>query len=137
MKLRWMPPAAAGLLVAQLAWAQYDQPYGMVESGDRSETRKHATVAISKIDGKTTRNPRRPDPIAPGKHSVEISFTSARAVVGDELKTIELDVLPCKRYRVVAQYVTPTSGKWEPVVQSIDDIGECKQKFMQGGAKKS
>jgi len=126
--------------VAAMVWllpgpgmaAPYDKPYGLIESGDRSQTRKEETVAISRIDGESTRNPRRPDPVAPGKHSVEISFTSARTTVGDDLKTIEIDVQPCKRYRVAARYHTTASGKWDPVVQSVEDIGECKKKFMQG-----
>lgn len=124
--------AMAGLLPHLVAAGAYDQPYGLIESGDRSQTRKEETVAISRIDGEPTRNPRRPDPVAPGKHSVEISFTTARAVVGDDLKTIEIDVQPCKRYRVAARYHTTASGKWDPVVQSVEDIGECKKKFMQG-----
>lgn len=133
MKLTWIVVAAAVLVAPPLAVAgPYDQAYGVIESGDRSQTRKQETVAISRIDGQSTRNPRRPDPVAPGKHSVEISFTSARATVGDSLKTIEVDVQPCKRYRVVAQYNNPTSGKWEPVIASTEDIGECKRKFMQG-----
>jgi hypothetical protein len=124
--------------VAAMVWllpgpgmaAPYDKPYGLIESGDRSQTRKEETVAISRIDGESTRNPRRPDPVAPGKHSVEISFTSARTTVGDDLKTIEIDVQPCKRYRVAARYHTSASGKWDPVVQSVEDIGECRKKFM-------
>jgi len=121
--MAWLLP---GLVVA----APYDKPYGLIESGDRSQTRKEETVAISRIDGESTRNPRRPDPVAPGKHSVEISFTSARTTVGDDLKTIEIDVQPCKRYRVAARYHTSASGKWDPVVQSVEDIGECRKKFM-------
>jgi hypothetical protein len=120
----------AGLLPGLAAAGPYDQPYGLIESGDRSQTRSQEPVAISRIDGKSPQNPRRPDPLAPGKHTVEISFSSARAVVGDNLKTIEIDVQPCKRYRVVAQYHTAASGKWDPVV-SAEDIGECKRKFMQ------
>ena len=121
----------AGLLPGFAAAGPYDQPYGLIESGDRSQTRSQEPVAISRIDGKSPQNPRRPDPLAPGKHTVEISFSSARAVVGDNLKTIEIDVEPCKRYRVVAQYHTAASGKWDPVV-GVEDIGECKRKFMQG-----
>lgn len=124
--------ATIGLLPGLAAAGPYDQPYGLIESGDRSQTRNQEPVAISRIDGASTRNPRRPDPVAPGKHAVEISFTSARAVVGDDLKTIEIDVQPCKRYRVVAQYHTSASGKWDPVVASVEDIGECRKKFMQG-----
>ena len=121
----------AGLLPGLAAAGPYDQPYGLIESGDRSQTRNQERVAIARIDGKSPRDPRRPEPLAPGKHLVEISFTSARAVVGDDLKTIEIDVEPCKRYRVVAQYHTAASGKWDPVV-GVEDIGECKRKFMQG-----
>jgi hypothetical protein len=113
----------------------YDQPYGLIESGDRSPTRKQEPVAISRIDGQTTRNPRRPDPVAPGWHSVGVSFASAR-VVGDQSKTIEIEVQPCKRYRVAAAYQTTVGGKWEPVVAATEDIGECRRKFMQDGAKK-
>jgi hypothetical protein len=128
---------AAGLLVSQLAWGgPYDAPYGKIEIGDRSVTRNQETAAISRIDGKSTKNPRRPDPVSPGKHSVEISFSSARTVVGDQLKTIEIDVEPCKRYRIVAHYDTPASGKWEPEIQSVEDIGECRKKFMKSAPAK-
>ena len=131
-KILMLLATTACLLPGLAAAGAYDQPYGLIESGDRSQTRNQETVAISRIDGASTRNPRRPDPVAPGKHAVEISFTSARAVVGDDLKTIEIDVQPCKRYRVAAQYHTSASGKWDPVVQSVEDIGECKKKFMPG-----
>jgi hypothetical protein len=126
--------ALAGLLPGHVGAGPYDQPYGLIEPGDRSQTRKQERVAISRIDGKSPHDPRRPEPLAPGKHSVEISFSSARTVVGDDLKTIEIDVQPCKRYRVVAQYHTSVSGKWDPVV-AAEDIGECKRKFMQPAPK--
>ena len=37
--------------VAQPAWAsgQFNEPYGRIESGDRSVNRRHETVAISRI----------------------------------------------------------------------------------------
>ena len=128
--------AAAVLAAPLLAWAgPYDQPYGIIESGDKSATRNEEPVAISRIDGQSTRNPRRPDPVAPGKHSVEISFASAR-VVGDTSKTIEIDVQPCKRYRVAARYGNATSAKWEPIVQATEDIGECRRKFTKPAAAK-
>jgi hypothetical protein len=135
-RIRSLLPLAAALLCGA-AWAgQYDQPYGLIESGDRSQTRKHEPVAISRIDGESPRNPRKPEPVTPGKHSVQISFTSARTVVADDLQTIEIDVAPCKRYRIVAAYETAVSGKWKPVVQAVEDIGECRRKFMQGETKK-
>jgi hypothetical protein len=127
---------AAALACGAAAAGQYDQPYGLIESGDRSQTRKHEPVAISRIDGESPRNPRRPDPVAPGKHVVQVAFSSARAVVADDLQTIEIDVQPCKRYRIVAAYETATTGKWKPMVQAVEDIGECKRKFMTGETKK-
>jgi hypothetical protein len=131
---RMLLVAALALVTVPALAGPYDQPYGLIESGDRSATRKHEPVAISQIDGRSTRNPRRPDPVAPGKHTVEISFASAR-VVGDQSKTLGIEVQPCKRYRVVAQYQTAVSGKWEPVVAAVEDIGECRRKFMAGAGK--
>ena len=137
MKPVLMPLAAAAVFLCGPAWAgPYDQPYGIIESGDRSKTRNQEPVAISKIDGTSTRNPRRPDPVAPGKRSVEVSFSSARAVVADQLQKIGIDVQACKRYRIAAHYQTVTGGKWEPVVQTVEDIGECRQKFMKGSPSK-
>ncbi len=131
---RW---AGAALLAPALAWAgPYDQPYGLIESGDRSATRNQEPVAISRIGDQSPRNPRRPDPVTPGKHTVQVSFTSARAVVGDELQSIDINVEPCKRYRIVANYRNATSGKWEPQVQSVEDIGECRRKFMTSAPAK-
>ena len=138
MKLRiGMLAVVVGVVLAHPALAGlFDEPYGRIESGDRSVARRHETVAISRIDGVSTRNPRRPDPVAPGKRAVEISFSSARVTVGNQLQTIEIDVEPCKRYRVVARYNNPASGQWEPVVQAVEDIGECRRKFMSGAPKK-
>jgi hypothetical protein len=132
LKKKMLLAVVAVLAPGFVAAGPYDQPYGLIESGARSQTRKEEPVAISRIDGESTRNPRRPDPVAPGKRTVEVSFTSARVVVGDDLKTIEIDVQPCKRYYVVARYHTSASGKWDPVITSTEDIGECKKKFMQG-----
>jgi hypothetical protein len=129
-------PLAAALFCCTASAGPYDQPYSLIESGNRSQTRKQEPVAISRIDGESPRNPRKPDPVAPGKRTVQISFTSARAVVADNLQTIEIDAQPCKRYRVAAEYESATGGKWKPVVQSVEDIGECKKKFMQGETKK-
>jgi hypothetical protein len=139
MMLRIGMLAAVGLVLAQPAWAagMFDEPYGRIESGDRSVNRRQEPVAINRIDGVTTRNTRRPDPVAPGKRAVEISFASARVPTNSQLQTMEIDVEPCKRYRVVAHVPNrAASGNWEPVVQAVEDIGECRRKFMSGAPKK-
>ncbi len=113
------------------ARSAFSSPWGVIESGDRSQTRRQEPVAITRIDDRSTRNPRRPDPVEPGKRSVVVRFSSARTVVGDQDRTIEIDVQPCKRYRVVAQLETSVSGRWEPVVSAPEDIGECLRRFPQ------
>lgn len=129
--------AAVGVAVMSAAWAgPYDQIYGRVEAGQRSAARKQEPVAITKIDGEQTRNARTPDPIPPGKHAVEITFSSARTIVNDQVRTVAIEVEGCKRYRIAAQYDVALSGKWEPVVQAVEDIPECKRKFMKDAPAK-
>lgn len=121
--------AASFALLAGSAFAgPYDQPYALVESGDASETRKEARATISKIDGKSPSNPRRSDPIPPGKHVVTLHFESARGMFRPEYQDLEIDMAPCTRYRVVANYVSKTGGDWKPKSYA-EPIGECKKKF--------
>jgi hypothetical protein len=100
--------------------------------GQKSETRKEAPAAISQIDGQSPRNPRKSDPIPPGKHTIQVSFSSARAVIADNLKPLELDLAPCTRYYLVAKYRSPTGPEWEPAISYSEPIGECRKKFMKG-----
>lgn len=139
MKRAWMPLAAAVLLCGP-AWGQskgqFSQPWGVIESGDRSAVRNEEPVAISRIDGQSTRNPRRPDPVEPGRRTVTVNFTTARGPVGEPTQSIEIDVEPCKRYRVVANFATSQRSRWEPIIQSIEDIGECRRRFMSDKSAK-
>lgn len=117
------------LLAAAAAVAgPYDQPYAIVERGDASETRKEAAIGIAKIDGVSPRNPRRSDPIPPGKHTISLHFESARGVFRPENLDMEIDLEGCTRYRIVANYVSKSGGDWKPKVYS-EPIGECRKKF--------
>ncbi|HVJ73250.1 MAG TPA: hypothetical protein VNB03_04415 [Casimicrobiaceae bacterium] len=130
--------AATSLVFAAstaFAAGMYDQPYAVVERGDNSEVRKEAQVAITKVDGKGTRDPRRTDPIPPGKHVVTVHFTSARGVFRPEYQDVEIDMAACTRYRIVAQYEGRTGGDWKPVYTS-EPIGECRRKFASAAPKK-
>ena len=108
----------------------YDQPYAIVESGDASELRKEARLAISKVDGKSTRTTRKSDPIAPGKHRITLNFESARGVFRPVSQDVEIDLEACTRYRIVATYENKTGGDWKPKVHS-EPIGECVKKFKK------
>ena len=119
----------AAALVATTAFAgMYDQPYALVERGAASETRKEATLAITKVDGVGTRNSRKTDPIPPGKHRLTLHVESARGEFRPEFQDIELDLEACTRYRVVASYELKTGPDWKPKVYA-EPIGECRKKF--------
>jgi hypothetical protein len=106
----------------------YDQPWSMVEPGDRSEVRKEFPAAITQIDGQSVRDTRRPDAVAPGKHSVTIRFETARVnqSEAEATRVVEMDLAPCTRYRVVARRQQGT--KWDPQVYA-EPISECARKF--------
>lgn len=115
-----------------LGQRQFSEPYALIESGRASTPRRQVPVGVTQIDGRRTRNSMRSDPIAPGRRQVTLSLSSsARAVVHEPLRTIEIDAEPCKRYRIVAQYEVAMSGRWQPVMQTVEDIGECRRRFFR------
>jgi hypothetical protein len=125
--------AVAGLAFLALGAAagQYDQPYAIVERGDPSSVREEFSPSISQIDGKSTRNTRKSDPIAPGKHRITVRFETARVAQSpaEESRELEMDLEPCTLYRIVAHRV---GVNWEPKVYS-EPIGECVRKFKKKG----
>ena len=125
--------AAAGCLalfaLAAVA-GPYDQPYALVEAGDPNATREEFRPAITQVDGKSTRNTRKSDPIEPGKHRITVRFETARVQQSpaDVVRDVEMDLEACTRYRIVARRTDGTN--WEPKVYS-EPIGECKRKFKK------
>lgn len=136
MKARWTL-VAVPVFASLAAFAQnpYSQPWALVERGDPSQVRNEAPVAISKVDGKSTRNPRKSDPLAPGKHVITVSFDSAKGVINDRYRDLEIDLEGCTRYRIVAQLNGPPITDWKPHVYS-EPIGECNSKFKKKDAPK-
>lgn len=107
----------------------YDEPYGLVEPGRRSDVRKELPVAINAVDGKSTRSTRYSDPISPGKHQIQLMFASDRLPSDKASRLVDLDIQPCVRYRVVAAYQSRTyPANWEPKVY-VEPIVECEKKF--------
>jgi hypothetical protein len=129
--------AFAGLVLAAsgVFAAGFDKPYAIVEKGDASETRREDGAAITQVDGVSTRDSRRTDPIEPGKHKLTIRYDTARVTLSPEKarKEVDLDLQPCTLYRVVAQRRNNTGLDWDPHFYS-EPIGECQKKF--GVAKK-
>ena len=111
-----------------VAAGPYDSPYALVEAGDGNAAREEFAPAITRVDGESTRDTRRTDPIPPGKHRITIRFETARVVQSPKevSRELELDLAACTRYRVVARRTTGTD--WEPKVYE-EPIGECAKKF--------
>jgi len=126
--------AVAALAVQPALAGPYDQPWAVVEAGSKSDVRKEAPVAITKIDGASARNPRKSDPIAPGPHKVSVRFETARSVAPDNTRELDMALEACTRYRVVAVYQSATRPEWEPKIYP-EPIVECARKFSKGGAK--
>jgi hypothetical protein len=122
---------APALLVATTAFAgMYDQPYALVETGDASEPRKEARVAVTKVDGKSTRDARKTDPIAPGKHVITLHFDTARGNFRPEYLDLEMSLDACTRYRIVAVYENKIGPDWKPKAYA-EPIPECTRKFAK------
>jgi hypothetical protein len=121
-------------LVAATAIAgMYDQPYALVERGDASEPRKEARLAVTKVDGKSTRDPRTTDPLPPGKHVISLHVESARGEFRPEFLNVEMDLEACTRYRIVAAYENRLGPDWKPKVYT-EPIPECTKKFAKKAA---
>ena len=129
MTCRRVLACAAFVATGALA-GSYDQPYALVESGDRNDARKEFKPAITQVDGKSTRDVRKTDPIEPGKHRITIRFETARVSQSQAeiTRELEMDLEGCTRYRIVAKRTEGTN--WEPKVYS-EPIGECARKFKK------
>jgi hypothetical protein len=130
MKRSLMAACAMAAATAAVA-GMYDQPYAIVETGDRSDVREEFPAAITRIDGKSTRNSRRSDPIEPGKRMVTVRFETSRVAQApsEASREVSMELEGCTRYRIVAKRVDGTN--WEPRVYS-EPISECVRKFKKG-----
>ena len=122
--------ACAAFVAASALAGPYDQPYAIVEVGERNDARKEFVPAISQVDGKSTRDVRKTDPIAPGKHRITIRFETARAQQSpaEVSRELEMDLEACTLYRIVAKRTEGTH--WEPKIYS-EPLGECVRKFAK------
>ncbi len=83
-----------------------------------------APTAIVRVDGKPQRDAL--VRIAPGRRMLVVRAPARRNVPASEA-TYELDVTPCKRYFINAQFRSDAGREWDPVVVRIDDIAACRR----------
>ena len=121
----------AGALTA-CATGAYEDPYALVEPGLRSAVRKEAPAFIHAVDGQIPVSSRYSIPLTPGKHVLDVYFSTDSSAGAPEKhrRVVDLQAAPCTRYRVVARYTNFTHPDWEPVVYS-EPIAECLERFRR------
>ena len=68
-----------------------------------------------------------PIKIEPGRHELVLGAPLARWPGGAPLRTLTLDVEPCKRYYLNAQFNNPgTTPEWTPVVDYVESVPGCR-----------
>jgi len=64
--------------------------------------------------------------IEPGRRELTLRGTDPCWVDGGGRHDLTIDVQPCKRYYVNAQYTSKASPDWKPVIDYVWDIAGCK-----------
>ena len=68
-----------------------------------------------------------PIKVDPGKHVILVQGPY-RQPGGGYLKTITVDMEPCKRYYINAQFVNNVTPDFEPVVSYVEDLTGCRER---------
>jgi hypothetical protein len=79
---------------------------------------------IEKIDGYSS-YAQYPIKVEPGRHEIVLGGPMPSWPGGPPLHTITLDLEPCKRYYLNAQFNNPVEPKWTPVVDYVESIAGC------------
>ena len=98
-------------------------PWGEVTGERLTHSTNRAATTIKNIDGLgiAERQPR----VRPGTHTITVHWTPRGSLKTSD-RTLRLEVKACKRYYINAQFASPGSSLWQPVVDRIDDIPGCK-----------
>jgi hypothetical protein len=67
-----------------------------------------------------------PMKIEPGRHVLEVRGPDPTRPGGGTRQAFTLVAEPCKRYYINAQYESPVSVDWKPVIDYVEDIAGCK-----------
>jgi hypothetical protein len=125
----------AAMAVAGLAGCQTWGPTWSEVSGSeyhRVDSNKFATI-IENVDGKY------PGPalgsrgysyykIEPGRRTIELQAlnTTRNWVPGINLRNTVIDIEPCKRYYINADFENRLLADWKPVVDYVEPIAGCR-----------
>jgi hypothetical protein len=82
-------------------------------------------AVISQIDGRS--ETKLVVKTEPGKRSIVVRSPMRKGFSGSDT-TLDLDLEPCKRYYINAQFKSGTGPDWEPVIARVESIAGCKPK---------
>lgn len=116
--------------VVALAGCETWGPTWSEVSGDRyfkTELNRGPTI-VEHIDGKAPLPPGRvASRVEPGRHVITLQGVPLRPGWSGWLQEFSLDMAPCMRYYVNAQYEGAlTPSRWTPVVDYVEPIGGCQ-----------
>jgi hypothetical protein len=97
-------------------------------SGDRyynTTALNRRPAIIEKVDGYSS-YPSYPIKLEPGQHSIELGGPAPGWPGGAALHTLKLDLEPCKRYYLNAQFDNAVEPTWKPVVDYVESIAGCR-----------
>lgn len=133
--LRLFPATALAALAAACATSgggMYSQPYAQLSPERASSTQDTRPAFVMRVDNRMW-DQSRDEPIAPGKHLIEVSIPGPRGMSDPDRDTVEIDAKACTRYYFSARRSSRTARDWEGFVSSMEPIGECRKKFPDGG----
>jgi hypothetical protein len=80
---------------------------------------------IERVDGYSS-YAQYPIKVEPGRHEIVMQGPAPRWPGGTALHTMTLDLEPCKRYYLNAQFDNPITPNWTPVIDYVDTIAGCR-----------
>jgi hypothetical protein len=63
--------------------------------------------------------------VVPGEHRLVVQGPAPGWAGGPPLHVMMLNVEPCKRYYINAQFANSIAQEWTPVVDYVEGIGDC------------
>ena len=91
---------------------------------DRTTLNRRPAI-IERVDG-VAAFAQYPIKVEPGRHEIVMQGPTLRWPGGTALHTMTLDLEPCKRYYLNAQFDNPIQPNWTPVLSYVETIAGCE-----------
>ena len=117
--------ALASVPCSGAALQKWGPTWSEVTGNQWSKVAMNRTAAvISTVDG--TSETARIVKMEPGKRTIVVRSPMRKGASGTNV-TMELDVEPCKRYYINAQFKSGIGAAWDPVIAKVEPIAGCKK----------